>query len=75
MPVDFEERVLKHIDRHYESLGDHCRRITTLEQDHKNRDKEDVKKDKNRSNKIVYLLAGIVIIEFLFLAYDKVIIP
>jgi len=68
MPIDFEERVLKHIDRHYESLGDHCRRITTLEQDHKHR-------DRHSANRITLLLAGVVVLEFGFIVYEKVLMP
>jgi len=32
--VDIEERILDRIDRICERLADHCKRITTIEQDH-----------------------------------------
>ena len=63
--VDIEERILDRIDGHDERLIDHCKRITTLEQDH-------LWRDKNKANRVMYLLAGIVVLEFLFLAWDKI---
>ena len=63
--VDESERIWGNIDNLSKTQGDHCIRITKLEQDH-------LWKEKNKANKIVYLLAGIVILEFLFLAWDKI---
>ena len=62
---DEEERVWGRLDRHGDRLADHCKRITTIEQDH-------VWKEKNKANKVAYLLAVIVVLEFLFLAWDKI---
>jgi len=58
------ERVWNRLDRHGDRLADHCKRITTLEQDH-------FWRDKNKANKVTYLLTGIIVLQFLFLIWDK----
>ena len=55
--VDESDRIWGNIDNVNKSLGDHCIRITKLEQEHlySNRTRKDI---------IIYLLAGIAIAQF-----------
>ena len=64
MMVDESERIWSNIDLHAKSLGDHCIRLTKLEQTH-------LYTDKTRNNLIIYALAGVVIVEFFFLIIDR----
>jgi len=63
--VEESERIWGALDGHDERLLDHCKRITTLEQDH-------LWRDKSKANKVTYLLTGIIVLQFLFLAWDKI---
>ena len=60
--------MLNRLDDHDTRFTDHCKRITTLEQDH-------LWRDKNKANKVTYILAGIIVLEFFFLAWDKIVVP
>jgi len=55
--VDESERVWENIDGHAKALGDHCIRITKLEQEH-------IYSSRTRKDIIIYLLAGIAIAQF-----------
>ncbi len=55
--VDESDRVWMNIDLHAKSLGDHCVRITKLEQEH-------LYSAKTKKDIVIYLLAGIAIIQF-----------
>ena len=57
MMVDESERVWNNIDGIHKSVGDHCIRITKLEQEH-------IYSNRTRKDIIIYLLAGISIIQF-----------
>ena len=59
-----EERILNRQDEHDKRLGDHCIRITKLEQEHQF-------SDKRKASNITYLLSGIVVLQFVLMIVDK----
>lgn len=59
-----EDRIWTVIDSYGKAISDHCIRITTLEQDHKHR-------DKNKAMSITYIVIGIAIVEGIILLSDK----
>jgi len=63
--VEESDRIWDNIDNLNKTRSDHCVRITTLEQDH-------LWRDKSKANKVTYLLTGIIVLQFLFLAWDKI---
>ena len=63
--VEESERLWNQIDSNTKSIGDHCIRITKLEQDHKYR-------DQRKNMNLTYLLAGIVVIQFVFMMVDLI---
>jgi len=58
------DRVWKELDGHEETVRDHCKRITTLEQDHKHR-------DANKNRNLTYILGVIVVLQFIFMVADR----
>ena len=56
--VEESERVWMNIDLHAKSLGDHCVRITKLEQEH-------LYSAKTKKDIVIYILAGIAVTQFI----------
>ena len=63
--VEESDRIWGQIDSNTKSIGDHCIRITKLEQDH-------IHRDENKNRNLTYLLAGIVVIQFVFMMVDLI---
>jgi len=55
--VEESSRIWSNIDDIHKSIGDHCIRITKLEQEH-------IYSNRTRKDIIIYLLAGISIVQF-----------
>jgi len=64
--VDESERVWFNIDDIRKSIGDHCVRLTKLEQTHFNA-------GQMKEKTIIYLLAGIATLEFIFIAIERLV--
>jgi len=56
--VEESDRVWMNIDLHAKSLGDHCVRITKLEQEHQY-------SNKTKKDLVIYLLAALAVASFI----------
>ena len=62
--VEESDRIWLNLDTHQKSLGDHCIRITKLEQDSQ-------AKEKSHKNLITYVLSGVITLQFIFLLFKE----
>ena len=62
--VDESERIWFHLDDLRKTISDHCQRLTKLESHH-------YEKEKSRNWNLTLILGALVIVQFGFLIYDK----